>query len=211
MRSRRGDEPETYYLTCPVCGALPGTSCIEDYQELARVHPSRRMSVAERNRRHAATGWEPPELAGLRLRERGTGGTALSPHGAGTAPGGRPAQGAEPCGEPGTARPSATPAPGPACHEDRTTPRAGTQDPGADETARTWFAAYLGGFPEHAAVPRWQLRDAAGTRWPGTNGRSRWPPAGCCVSVRRTAPARARAAGPPATSHTSSRASRNSA
>jgi hypothetical protein len=46
MRSRRGDEPETYYLTCPVCGALPGTSCIEDYQELARVHPSRRMSVA---------------------------------------------------------------------------------------------------------------------------------------------------------------------
>lgn len=63
MRGRRGDEPETYHLTCPVCGALPGTSCIEEFQELQRVHPSRRMSVAERNRRHAATGWEPPELA----------------------------------------------------------------------------------------------------------------------------------------------------
>ena len=63
-----GGEFETYHLTCPVCGALPGTSCMEDFQELERVHPSRRMSVAERNRRHAASGWEPPELAERRLR-----------------------------------------------------------------------------------------------------------------------------------------------
>lgn len=32
---------------------------------------------------------------------------------------------------------------------------------GTDESARAWLAAYLGGFPEYAAVPRWQLRDAA--------------------------------------------------
>jgi hypothetical protein len=70
MRIRLGGESETYHLTCPVCGALPGTSCIEDYQELERVHPSRRMSVAERNRRHATSGWEPPELAERRVRER---------------------------------------------------------------------------------------------------------------------------------------------
>jgi hypothetical protein len=72
MRWRRGDEPETYHLTCPVCGALPGTSCIEDFQELERVHPSRKMSVDERNRRHAAFGWEPPELAERRLGNRDT-------------------------------------------------------------------------------------------------------------------------------------------
>lgn len=37
---------------------------------------------------------------------------------------------------------------------------------GTDESARAWLAAYLGGFPEHAAVPRWQLRDAATAWWP---------------------------------------------
>jgi hypothetical protein len=43
---------ETYHLTCPVCGALPRTTCIdENYRELEKVHPSRRMSIAERNRR----------------------------------------------------------------------------------------------------------------------------------------------------------------
>jgi hypothetical protein len=45
-----------------VCGALPGTTCLdEDYQELAQVHPSRRMSIGERNWRFRQ-GWEPPEL-----------------------------------------------------------------------------------------------------------------------------------------------------
>jgi hypothetical protein len=36
----------------------------------------------------------------------------------------------------------------------------------ADESARAWLAAYLGGFPERAAVPRRQLRDAATAWWP---------------------------------------------
>ena len=174
MRSRRGGEPETYYLTCPVCGALPGTSCIEDYQELARVHPSRRMSVAERNRRHAATGWEPPELAGLSLRERGAGGTALSPHGAGTAPGDRPAQGAEPCGEPGIARPSATPAPGPPAT--RTGPRRGqaprtrapTKPPGPG-SPRTWEVSRARRRPPLAAA-RCSGHPVAGHERPGPAG-----------------------------------------
>ncbi|MGN9846499.1 zinc finger domain-containing protein, partial [Nonomuraea sp. H19] len=34
---------QTHHLTCPVCGALPGTSCISQGQELAQIHPSRRM------------------------------------------------------------------------------------------------------------------------------------------------------------------------
>src|SRR5882724_3311526 len=69
MRDRQGRHFETYHLTCPVCWALPGTSCIdEEYHELVTVHPSRRLSVAERNRRRAS-GWEPPELAERRRRE----------------------------------------------------------------------------------------------------------------------------------------------
>jgi hypothetical protein len=80
----RDEEFETYYLTCPVCGALPGTSCIEDYQELERVHPSRRMSVAERNRRHAASGWEPPELVERRRRERDAEAASAPPPSTGT-------------------------------------------------------------------------------------------------------------------------------
>lgn len=43
---------------------------------------------------------------------------------------------------------------------------AGTLVLGTDESARAWLAAYLGGFPEHAAIPRWQLRDAATAWWP---------------------------------------------
>jgi hypothetical protein len=70
MRNRSGGESETYHLTCPVCGALPGTSCLEDFQELRRIHLPRLMSVAERNRRHAASGWEPPELVERRLTNR---------------------------------------------------------------------------------------------------------------------------------------------
>jgi hypothetical protein len=38
IRSSQGEDFETYHLTCPVCSALPGTSCIdEEYQELARI------------------------------------------------------------------------------------------------------------------------------------------------------------------------------
>ena len=69
MRDRQGGHFETHHLTCPVRWALPGTSCIdEEYHELVIVHPSRRLSVAERNRR-CANGWEPPELAERRRRE----------------------------------------------------------------------------------------------------------------------------------------------
>jgi hypothetical protein len=52
---------EVHHLSCPACGVLPGTTCIQDGQELERVHPSRRLSIAERNRR-SAEGWLPPEL-----------------------------------------------------------------------------------------------------------------------------------------------------
>lgn len=50
-----------------VLGALPGTTCDGD-QELAEIHPSRRMSIAERNWR-SGHGWEPPELV-ERCRKR---------------------------------------------------------------------------------------------------------------------------------------------
>jgi hypothetical protein len=63
MGGRNSSRSETHHLTCPVCGALPQTTCIDwDYQELKKIHASRRMPVAERNRR-SAEGWEPPELA----------------------------------------------------------------------------------------------------------------------------------------------------
>ena len=69
MRVRQ-DVFETFHLTCMVCGALPGTTCIdEDYQELPRVHPSRRMSIGERNWRFRQ-GWEPPELAERRRKRQ---------------------------------------------------------------------------------------------------------------------------------------------
>jgi hypothetical protein len=65
----RQDSYETHHLTCPVCGALPGTACVgPGFAELAEVHPSRRMTVSERNWR-LAEGWQPPELADER-RER---------------------------------------------------------------------------------------------------------------------------------------------
>ena len=69
MRVRQG-RFETYHLTCMVCGALPGTTCIDDdYQELGQVHPSRRMSISERNWRFRQ-GWEPPELVERRRKRR---------------------------------------------------------------------------------------------------------------------------------------------
>jgi hypothetical protein len=52
---------ETHHLTCMVCGALPGITCVDGDQERAEVHPSRRLSIAERNWR-SRNGWEPPEL-----------------------------------------------------------------------------------------------------------------------------------------------------
>ena len=69
MRVRQ-DKCETHHLTCMVCGALPGTTCIDDdYHELAQVHPSRRMSIGERNWR-SLQGWEPPELVEQRRKRR---------------------------------------------------------------------------------------------------------------------------------------------
>ena len=59
----RQEEFETHHLTCPVCAALPGTTCVDSgIHELAEVHPSRRMTISERNWR-LAQGWQPPELA----------------------------------------------------------------------------------------------------------------------------------------------------
>jgi hypothetical protein len=53
-----------------VCGALPGTTCIDsNNQELAEIHPSRRMSIAERNWR-SRKGLEPPELVKERRQRR---------------------------------------------------------------------------------------------------------------------------------------------
>jgi hypothetical protein len=64
------DKFETYHLTCMVCGAPPGTTCLdEDYQELPQVHPSRRMSIGERNWRFRQ-GWEPPELVERRRKRQ---------------------------------------------------------------------------------------------------------------------------------------------
>jgi hypothetical protein len=66
----RRDRFEIHHLTCMVCGALPGTTCLDtDYQELPQVHPSRRMSIAGRNWRFRQ-GWEPSELVELRRRRR---------------------------------------------------------------------------------------------------------------------------------------------
>ena len=167
MRSRRGGEPETYHLTCPVCGALPGTSCIENYQERERVHPSRKMSVAERNRR-AANGWEPPELTERRLRERGAQGAGAPQRSTGAVLDGRAAPAARSHQAPGSTRRPAAAGAGPARDEDVPAPWAGTLPPVTGESSWAWFAAYLGGFPEDTAVPRRQLRDAASVRWPGT-------------------------------------------
>jgi hypothetical protein len=65
MRDQRDqrDQFETHHLTCLVCGALPGTACVDRrFQELPEVHESRRMPISERNWR-LDQGWQPPELA----------------------------------------------------------------------------------------------------------------------------------------------------
>ena len=68
MRDRAG-QFETHHLTCMVCGALPGITCVDDDRERPEVHPSRRMSIAERNWR-SRNGWEPPELVERRRRRQ---------------------------------------------------------------------------------------------------------------------------------------------
>jgi hypothetical protein len=65
MRAGR-EQFETHHLTCMVCGAVPGTACVDtDFHELPQVHASRRMSISERNWR-SGQGWEPPELVSQR-------------------------------------------------------------------------------------------------------------------------------------------------
>ena len=68
MRVRQ-DKLETHHLTCMVGGALPDTTCIDEDQARAQIHPSRRMSIAERNWR-SGHGWEPPELVKRRRKRR---------------------------------------------------------------------------------------------------------------------------------------------
>ena len=69
MRDQR-NESETYHLMCMVCGALPGMTCVDsDFHELPQVHPSRRISISERNWR-SLQGWEPPELLEQRRKRR---------------------------------------------------------------------------------------------------------------------------------------------
>lgn len=82
MRARQ-DESETHHLMCMVCGALPGTTCIDsDFQELPQVHPSRRMTISERNWQ-SRQGWEPPELVEqqrARLKQRAARAALFDPH-----------------------------------------------------------------------------------------------------------------------------------
>lgn len=170
MRSRQGVEFETYHLTCPVCAALPGTSCIdEEYQEMPRIHPSRRMSIAERNRR-TATGWEPPELAERRAREHQTKavrGALFDPRlrsgVTAVLQGRKPGSEAEPRRGPwGT---------GAQVPEARRSPEAALAE-GADPDPRImqadvsgWLARYLSQYPQGVAVPRQVLRDIADEIW----------------------------------------------
>jgi hypothetical protein len=156
---RQVEEFETYHLTCPVCGALPGTTCLdEEYQELATVHPSRRMSVAERNRRRHENGWEPPELAERRTAGRAPSAT-LPVAGQGRAAaaigGVRAGAWAEPAR---TTRGDAT-----TTHTaSRRNPRSGDRcAPQTGGGARDRILAYLAGQAEGAAVPREALRELA--------------------------------------------------
>jgi hypothetical protein len=173
VRIRQGERFETYHLTCPVCSALPGTSCIdEDYRELAEIHPSRRVSIAERNRRRRASGWEPPELTERRIREHEARvaraplfDPRLGPGVTAALEGRRPRSMVEPSRGPWSA--------GNAVQEAASDPAvAGAAEAGASaggpptaEDAWGWFAVYLGQYPEGMAVPRQILRDIADTRW----------------------------------------------
>lgn len=159
MRRRQEDNAaETYRLTCPVCGALPGTTCLdEEYQELERVHPSRKMSVAERNRR-SADGWMPPELA-EREQARREAALARAPlFGAQlrrAAADGNRVRAAVPARRPRkAARPAAPARSGPGRRE--------------QQQARTMaLAAFLSRFPAGTPVPRRELRDLARRQWGG--------------------------------------------
>lgn len=54
---------ETHHLMCTVCGTMPGTvGPGGDVRELAEVHPSRRLTIAERDWR-TRNGWERSGLA----------------------------------------------------------------------------------------------------------------------------------------------------
>jgi len=177
MRHGQGEKPETYHLVCPVCSALPGTSCIEDDQELATIHPSRRLSIAERNHRRHASGWEPPELAERHRKEHAAKvaraalfDPRLGPGVTAALEGRRPRNPIEPHRGPWSVND--------AIHDVRRSPvEAGAADAKmsigglpAERDTWTWFAAYLGGFGEGAAVPRQILRDIACQRWPAAAG-----------------------------------------
>lgn len=181
MRWRRGDEPETYHLTCPVCGALPGTSCTEDFQELERVHPSRRMSVDERNRRHAASGWEPPELAERRLGNPDTANVQGLQRAVGASQEtcGRREAVASPRREPGSVARAARADPGFRSDGGEAWAVADSSGLTAETNDRAWLAAYLGAFPPGTSVPRSQLRGVANARWQG------WDDASLRVSPAR--------------------------
>jgi len=184
MRSRQGEEFETYHLTCPVCSALPGTSCIdEDYHELVRVHPSRRVSIAERNRRHA-DGWVPPELAEGYARDHearvaraplfdsrlGAGVTAALQ-------GRRPRATVEPQRGRWSAARATGQAPARAGDADVSaggdTAAAGRNAAGlaVEEGGSNWLAAYLSHFPAGASVRREVLRDLAAGKSRGVDSR----------------------------------------
>ena len=167
MRWQRGDEAETYHLTCPVCGALPGTSCIEDFQELERVHPSRRMSVAERNHRHAASGWEPPELAERRLGNRDTPNVQGLQRAAGASQETceRREAVAAPRREPGSVTRPTRADPGFRSGGGAAWAVADFSGMTAETDDRAWLAAYLSDFHPGTSVPRWQLRGIANARW----------------------------------------------
>lgn len=165
MRRRQSEEFETYHLTCPVCGALPGTSCIdEEFQELARVHPSRRMSVAERNWRRHESGWEPPELVERRIKERRTRiarAPVFSP---------RPGPGVNAAldnrrhrvgVEPTRGLRSTSSLPLKAAPAIRKEASAEAPGPQAERDAWGRLHAYLGRHPRGAAVPRQVLREIA--------------------------------------------------
>ena len=138
------------------------------------MHPSRRMSVAERNRRHAAIGWEPPELAERRLGKRDAASVrALQPAvGAARESSRRQAAVPAPRREPGSVtRPTRTDV---SSHGGKATAWAvaGFSGLTAETVPRAWFAAYLSAFPRGTTVPRWQLRDIANARWQGVEDTS---------------------------------------
>jgi hypothetical protein len=133
---------------------------------MERVHPSRLMSVAERNRRRAVSGWEPPELAERRIQENKSKGTS-SPR-----PGATTSAGRGPCwtGVVPDLLSGLGSVKDPAWPSDRDVGEDGYAAPGTGDAAgifgssRGWFAAYLSAFPAYAAIPRSQLRTIANAR-----------------------------------------------